>query len=465
LGYTVSAEIINAKNYGVPQNRERIFILGMHVPTVCKEIINTGFQAKTDTSVKIIKGFLFQQLLNNLNEVKGLQETASKDLVCGLMTLNAITNGLSKKLTLSNEISKSHWQNFVGLSLKEMRELFITKPGTLVVKPSIRDGTLFMEENTSHSEEIELWQNIEKLWQSLWDEIYPEQSKSTTLTAILQTIEKKTFTYAEMLLVIVGFIIQLRNSSSHLWNEVLLNLIVLRGNTFYEPITNQTEEKLIGRSYFIRRSNLSPAQQPRRIFIFGSREGCPREIFFKPGDDGQALKQIIGGSQGNRVYDPSGTSSSLASQAGGLGAKTGLYAITRGRSTDPWKRSEIAPSRRLSDKDDIRVVDDSGQVAIPVLTPDRINKRQNGRRMKTDGEPSFTLTNQDRHGVFDGCRIRRLTPLEAERLMGLPDDWLKYGVDANGKQIEISDTQRYRMAGNGIVVPVVEHIIRELILC
>ena len=38
-------------------------------------------------------------------------------------------------------------------------------------------------------------------------------------------------------------------------------------------------------------------------------------------------------------------------------------------------------------------------IAIPVLTPERGNKRQNGRRMKEDGEPSFTLTAQDRHGV------------------------------------------------------------------
>src|SRR5699024_7808229 len=35
----------------------------------------------------------------------------------------------------------------------------------------------------------------------------------------------------------------------------------------------------------------------------------------------------------------------------------------------------------------------------PVLTPDRINKRQNGRRFKEDGEPMFTLTSQDRHGI------------------------------------------------------------------
>src|SRR5699024_10298926 len=34
-----------------------------------------------------------------------------------------------------------------------------------------------------------------------------------------------------------------------------------------------------------------------------------------------------------------------------------------------------------------------------VLTPDRIEKRQNGRRFKEDGEPMFTLTSQDRHGI------------------------------------------------------------------
>lgn len=36
---------------------------------------------------------------------------------------------------------------------------------------------------------------------------------------------------------------------------------------------------------------------------------------------------------------------------------------------------------------------------IPVLTPDRINKRQEGRRFKNDGEPMFTITTHDRHGI------------------------------------------------------------------
>ncbi|WP_369596020.1 DNA (cytosine-5-)-methyltransferase [Staphylococcus haemolyticus] len=39
------------------------------------------------------------------------------------------------------------------------------------------------------------------------------------------------------------------------------------------------------------------------------------------------------------------------------------------------------------------------KVAIPVLTPNRLNKRQNGRRFKENGEPMFALTSQDRHGI------------------------------------------------------------------
>lgn len=39
------------------------------------------------------------------------------------------------------------------------------------------------------------------------------------------------------------------------------------------------------------------------------------------------------------------------------------------------------------------------KVVIPVLTSDRANKRQNGRRFKEDGDEAFTLTGQDRHGV------------------------------------------------------------------
>ena len=47
----------------------------------------------------------------------------------------------------------------------------------------------------------------------------------------------------------------------------------------------------------------------------------------------------------------------------------------------------------------INVQMDNEKSTVPVLTPNRLNKRQNGRRFKEDGEPMFTLTSQDRHGI------------------------------------------------------------------
>lgn len=96
-----------------------------------------------------------------------------------------------------------------------------------------------------------------------------------------------------------------------------------------------------------------------------------------------------------------------------------------------------------------------------VLTPDRLEKRQNGRRFKDNDEPSFTLTSQDKHGVQVGTEIRRLTPTECERLQSFPDGWTAKGVfDEEVK--DVSDTQRYKTLGNSVTVNVVESIIKRL---
>jgi DNA (cytosine-5)-methyltransferase 1 len=102
--------------------------------------------------------------------------------------------------------------------------------------------------------------------------------------------------------------------------------------------------------------------------------------------------------------------------------------------------------------------DGSGQPVVcqPVLTPDRLEKRQNGRRMKDDGEEMFTITAQDKHGVFDGYTIRRLTPFECFRLMDFPDNHV-----TKCKEAGISDSQLYKQAGNSIVVRCLELIIKQ----
>lgn len=128
------------------------------------------------------------------------------------------------------------------------------------------------------------------------------------------------------------------------------------------------------------------------------------------------------------------------------------------------------------------------KIAIPVLTPDRLEKRQNGRRFKDDGEEMFTLTAQDKHGVAiiqksrgyndggiykvaptvtsnswhennflkDSIRIRKLTPRECWRLQGFPDWAFNKAKEVN------SDSQLYKQAGNSVTVPVIADIASRL---
>lgn len=76
----------------------------------------------------------------------------------------------------------------------------------------------------------------------------------------------------------------------------------------------------------------------------------------------------------------------------------------------------------------------------------------NGWTVGTEEDPMFTLTSTDRHAVGTQSQVRRLTPLECERLQGFPDGW----TDSQ------SDTNRYKQMGNAVAVPVVEWIIQGI---
>lgn len=83
---------------------------------------------------------------------------------------------------------------------------------------------------------------------------------------------------------------------------------------------------------------------------------------------------------------------------------------------------------------------------------------------KDDIGNCLTTSQTKEHLITDFTKIRRLTPIECERLMGLTDNWTKYGIKDETEDVyEISDTQRYRLLGNGIVPAVVEEILRRLL--
>jgi DNA (cytosine-5)-methyltransferase 1 len=161
-------------------------------------------------------------------------------------------------------------------------------------------------------------------------------------------------------------------------------------------------------------------QNRERIFAIGIRKGSGREILFKRigssqniktrqqvsstihagyykqgGRDQQYINKIVNtGHDGTNIFSTDGIAPTQKALGGGQGAKTGLYAV-----------------------------------------------------------PNST-SNQE---TLEGMRIRRLTPTECERLMGLEDGWTAKGI-VDGREVDISDTQRYKMCGNGVVVNCVDYI-------
>jgi DNA (cytosine-5)-methyltransferase 1 len=175
-----------------------------------------------------------------------------------------------------------------------------------------------------------------------------------------------------------------------------------------------------------------------------------------------------------RVYSPNGVGNTLTTMGGGHREPKIAEArpvLTPDKTPIEYSRKngigkEIEQAHTLSASDWRGLNRNQTQNAVlevrPVLTPDRETKRQNGRRFKDDGEESFTLTAQDRHGVAIGdsqkYRIRKLTPRECFRLQGFPDNEFDKLVAAG-----ISNSQLYKMAGNAVTVNVIDAIGRRLL--
>ena len=163
-------------------------------------------------------------------------------------------------------------------------------------------------------------------------------------------------------------------------------------------------------------------QSRKRVFLIGYLdERCRGKIFPFTETAGTPLKQVLAGSQGGRVYSAEGVSCTLTAQAGGMGGKTGLYALPC--CVDLNESPEFTQYARC------------------------LIAKQDGGIHHHKREAS---------GVWDGCRIRRLTPRECLRLQGWKDERIDLILPLH------SDTQLYKQAGNGVTVNVVEAIGKRL---
>jgi len=207
-----------------------------------------------------------------------------------------------------------------------------------------------------------------------------------------------------------------------LWLENVKGILSHDGGRTFDTIIRTLDELGYDIQWQVLNSkNFGVPQNRERVFIIGHLRGEPRLKVFPFGESNpRDLEQIIGGRQGNRVYGTGGVSSTIASQAGGRGAKTGLYV--------PAIR---ATSHKRGDNDTL--------IAKTI--------RGGGRR-----SPHGSKQNWDSYEVGGG--IRRLTPKECERLQSFPDDWTR----------DLSDTQRYKCLGNAVTVNVIKAIAERLFL-
>jgi DNA (cytosine-5)-methyltransferase 1 len=82
---------------------------------------------------------------------------------------------------------------------------------------------------------------------------------------------------------------------------------------------------------------------------------------------------------------------------------------------------------------------------------------QSGTLIGKEGQDAFTILSVQPNGVTDGYRIRRLTPIECERLQGFPDNHTAFG-DYDGEVKPMSNSQRYKQCGNAVTVDVVKAV-------
>lgn len=153
---------------------------------------------------------------------------------------------------------------------------------------------------------------------------------------------------------------------------------------------------------------------PKDYFLKSNRQ----LIFKKPVRVGKIGK----GGQGNRIYSIDGKSVCLSANGGGRGAKTGLY-----------------------------LVNGCASRTFPRVKQEGVER---GKRLETrkDGKANCLTTVQTDSMAIIKNYVRKLSPVECERLQCFPDDWT-FGI---------SNTQRYKCLGNAVNVEVVKHIIKQL---